>query len=115
MATAKEAFEQFSASWNTYIKDIEAVNSIIVVYEDKTNIQLSPGAKQVLFIPIIEHLKIGGLIDEKQIDETISEIFSSLETNPDIRDQKLGDKLRSAFSVIRAFWEKFCKIPPICS
>jgi len=115
MATAKESFEEFASLWGTYIKDIETVNSIILMYEEKTNIELSPGAKQVLFIPIIEYLEIGGLIDEKQLDETISIIFASLETNPDDRDLKLGDRIRSTFSVIRAFWKKFCKIPPICS
>jgi hypothetical protein len=114
MLSAKETFDQFSVLWETYFKDIETINSIIGEYEEKTNIQLTAGAKQILFIPVIEHLNIGELIDENQIFRTLGEIFSSMETDPDIRDIKLEDEIRSGFSVIKAFWDKFCKIPPFC-
>jgi hypothetical protein len=115
MTTAQESFDQFRIQWDAHIRVVELVDSIISLYEEKTNITLSPGARQILFIPFIEHSRMDGIINEMQINETISEVFSSLETSPDNRDEKLEGRIRSALSVIRAFWKRFCKIPPICS
>jgi hypothetical protein len=81
-------------------------------YERQYSIELSPGAIEILFVPIVEGLDRGDEVDGAKVEETFKRVASEAAENPDPRDQ--GGRGRSAWSVLRAIWSQWCNLPPIC-
>jgi len=80
-------------------------------YQDRFGVRLTPGARQMLLIPVVEAYERGDSPDLETVDRSINTIFSTLrEESP-----RLPGEQGRAISVIRAFWRNFCNIPPFCS
>jgi hypothetical protein len=86
--------------------------------ERQYNLRLSPGARLMLTVPISEEfdrLAAEGSERESAFVSTMASlelIFASMAEEPDPRDS--DSSLRRSPSVIRAFWKRFCNIPPFC-
>jgi hypothetical protein len=72
----------------------------------------------MIVIPIEEATVLHGEING-EVEKSLRVIFKALAENPDERDQNRETRdrkgwFRSSLSVIRAFAEEFCDIPPFC-
>ena len=82
--------------------------------EERTNTVLTSGARQMLLIPIIEQYERGGEFSVGEVEESLSQLFTVMREDPSPVDSR-NTNIRSSLSVIRAFWRRFCNIPPFCS
>lgn len=101
---------------------------VITRLEMKNNIVLTDEAKQLLILPIIEaqiinernrFISIGeGQWFKTRFEswrESVEVLMDYIKNNPariDIENERLDE--RTSISVIKAFAEKFCNIPPFC-
>ncbi len=79
-----------------------------------SNPKLSGPARNMLRIPFSEATRRRGIFSEEQADRSFNLIFQSLRSQPTAEIEGDG-KLRTSISVIRAFYNNFCNIPPFCS
>ena len=94
---------------NFYIR----LEEIIGKYEIEYDTELTPTAREMLIIPILELQERIHFIDWNQIKETLKVIMSYMKRYPSEKDKH--EKKRSALSLIKAFWGKYCNIPPLCA
>jgi hypothetical protein len=108
--------------------DSYPVLDIIDRAERDSGVDLTWGARQMLIIPVLETLQDIGLpreliirrrglrsIDWAEVDRSIRDIVQTIAEDPSPADRELGNRLRGSRSVIRAFFKRFCNIPPFCS
>jgi hypothetical protein len=93
---------------------LSRVRRIIERYEEQFQISLTPGAIEVIIIPLVEELEDGRQIDFQELDRSILEIFETLQEEPDWRDREQRQADRSSRSVLKAISYRWCRIPPIC-
>jgi hypothetical protein len=119
----REAFEEMrslASVGTTRVRTIEdearsLVDSRIREFElTPSNPKLSGAARNILRIPFVEATRRGGTLSEEQADKSFNLIFQSLRSQPTAPIEGDG-KLRTSISVIRAFYNNFCNIPPFCS
>lgn len=92
----------------------ERLFSIIARAESENAVELSWGAREMLVIPIIEQFQDGRPIDWREIEMSIIKILDSMrEDHSAASESRIGR--RNAVAVIRAFFKRFCNIPPFCS
>jgi hypothetical protein len=90
------------------------LSDIIDMAEREYGVELSWGAREMLAIPVIERLTEKGSIDWNQVQESIFQLVRTMrEDFPDASHSPL--RRRNAVAVIRAFYKRFCNIPPFCS
>lgn len=87
---------------------------LIYGWEVRTDTVLTSGARQMLLIPIIEQHERGEELSVGQLEESLSQLFTVMREDPSPVDSR-NRNIRSSLSVIRAFWRRFCNIPPFCS
>jgi hypothetical protein len=91
----------------------EQADRIIKRAEHNTGVTLTPAARDMLTIPVVEVHESGLKIAES---EYWNEVQSSVEDLlKAIANQKDKRQTHNSISVIRAFVERFCNIPPFCS
>jgi hypothetical protein len=112
MATIQTHID-WDRAYETYGPQLAIMEKFVQRFEEDRHIQLTPGAVELIFVPLIEVLTVSQSLDQADLDETFSKLLQTIETEPDPRDQVKG--VRSSLSVIRAFWRNFCNIPPLCS
>jgi hypothetical protein len=100
-------------AYATYGNQLARFEEFVASFEQEHRIQLTPGAVELIFVPLIEILEAGQAIDEAVVAETFRKLVQTIATEPDKRDRAKG--IRSSLSVIRAFWKNFCDIPPLCT
>jgi hypothetical protein len=83
---------------------------IIQSAERQYNIELSWAAREMLVVPIKERLQYGP-VDWEDVAKSIDKIVAST-VEDGIRDS--GGRYRNAVAVIKAFYRRFCNIPPFC-
>lgn len=92
------------------------LQEILRKHEEEYEIELTEGAIEMLSIPIFELVQQGRDINLKELEVSLEEIIRSVKEDPAEMDmQRKMIFKRSSLSVIRAFWRKFCNIPPFCS
>jgi hypothetical protein len=87
---------------------------LIFRWEGQTNTMLTNGARQMLLIPIVEEYERSGGVPFEVVNESLRQIFAAMREDPSPVDSR-NTNVRSSLSVIRAFWGRFCNIPPFCS
>ena len=96
--------------------DARRVRRIVAGLESEFDLQLSPGARYMILVPVVEALYLHRLHRDElrwsQIERSITDVFLIMREDPDPRE--FGNR-RSSLSVIRAFWKRFCRIPPFCA
>jgi hypothetical protein len=86
---------------------------MITAAERDAGVQLTWGARQMFIIPIVGALELRADVDWRDVESSIRDIVRTVaeEPAPEERDRAT----RSSLSVIRAFFRRFCNIPPFCS
>lgn len=88
-------------------------HELIDTWEARTNTVLTSGARQMLLIPIIEQYERGGTFSAEDVEQSLGQLFAVMMEDPAPVDSNSSS--RSSLSVIKAFWKRFCNIPPFCS
>jgi hypothetical protein len=101
----ERAYQRFGDKLRQYEELLQAL-------EYQHGIQLTPGAVEVFFVPIIETLDSDSELDEGETTETLRRVMQTVKDDPDERDNIMGR--RSSWSVIKGYWKNWCDIPPIC-
>jgi hypothetical protein len=93
--------------------------------------RLSPGAVLMLMIPLIEAARLQGEfstrassglppeldVDSGRVVQSLASLMREIETSPAAADRLISwrpDQRETSLSVIKAFWRRFCNIPPFC-
>ena len=94
-----------------YGQELARYEELVQSFETEQKVQLTPGAIEMIFVPLAEVLESGAKLDQRVVAETLRSTLDTVAKEPDARDT--GQR-RSSWSVIRAFWKNFCNIPPFC-
>jgi hypothetical protein len=79
--------------------------------EEATQITLTSAAKDMLTIPVMELTEAGEDVDFEEVRESVLTLVKAMaEDDP---SQPSGEY--NSVVVIRAFFKRFCNIPPFCS
>jgi len=97
--------------YERYASEMAKLQKQVRRYETLRNIKLTPGAMEVLLIPFVEELQAGRRLNFIESAKTIKKATDEMAAHPDARDDR---DTRSSWSALRAFWKKWCNIPPIC-
>jgi hypothetical protein len=97
--------------YKTHGRELARLEEFVESYEKEYQISLTPGAIEMMFIPLVETLETGGKLDFAEVTSTFSVMIRTIKEAPSPKDKKAE---RSSFSVIRAFWRAWCNVPPFC-
>lgn len=103
----------WEAAYSEHGGELTRYEEIIQSFEEEHRIQLTPGAVEILFVPLIEVLDTREKLDQRVVAETLRALFNDIAKDADPRDLQVHR--RSSLSVIRAYWKNFCNIPPFCA
>lgn len=78
--------------------------------ERKFNVSLTTLAKQFLIFPLIE-VNYFQSLNQTEVNKSLTKIFIQLEEQ---EEPLLGGRRKSTIGIIKAFFKKFCNIPPFC-
>jgi hypothetical protein len=99
-----EAYDRFQV-------ELTAVEDLLQSLERDAGVSLTPGAIEVILLPLVEILEAGASLDMTQVGETLKKLLEAMQQAPDARDAGMT---RSSWSSLRAIWARWCDIPPIC-
>lgn len=89
------------------------LSRIIDVAEREAGIEFTRGGRQMLVIPVIETIELDGRVDWAEVRGSINRVAQT------IAEEQGGvfgvGRAATSVSVIRAFFRRFCNIPPFCS
>jgi len=85
---------------------------IIERAERSAGIRLTWGARQMLVIPVIETIEARGDVSWPEVDTSIRDVVLTM-AEERVTDE--AGRTRNSVAAIRAFWRRFCNIPPFCS
>jgi hypothetical protein len=78
------------------------------------DVNLSWAAREMLIIPIAEQIEDGRSIEWEQVEASINKIVATMrESSLDSEMSRRGR--HNAVAVIKAFYKRFCNIPPFCA
>jgi hypothetical protein len=90
-------------------------------YIESAGISMTPHARLMLLLPLAELNFTEDIRQYEQASQSLNRLIETMASAPakaDTEDQgrsaRNGGKMRSARSVIKAFWREFCRIPPFC-
>jgi hypothetical protein len=82
--------------------------------ERENGVNLSWAAREMLVIPVAEQLEEERPIEWRQVENSINKIVAAMrEESSESHRSRRGE--HNAVAVIRAFYQRFCNIPPFCS
>jgi hypothetical protein len=90
------------------------IDYIVLSAERESGVQLTPRARAMLVIPIIEQIDQGRSVDLDQARSSILIILKTLREDSFPADST-SFGARNTLAVIRGFFQNFCNIPPFCS
>jgi hypothetical protein len=104
--------------YKKYGPELTRYEELIESFEKENKIEFTPGALEVIFVPLVEILQSGQKLDQGEVAETLRILIQDIAANPVVMEHS-GAKnpatgQRSSWSVIRAYWKNWCNIPPIC-
>lgn len=94
------------------MNDLEELLKIINKAEREFHIKLSWGAREMLTIPVVESIITGRESNWKNVEKSVFKILSKA-SEDSLNIGGIGTI--DAISIIRAFHECYCSIPPFCS
>lgn len=95
-----------------YFAKARRLQEIIADCEYEVGIRLTPQAKEMIMIPVLEQLEAGSAINWDDVRSSVLSLVVVIIEEP-VRGEKIKGKW-SALAMIRAFWRRFCNIPPFC-
>lgn len=97
-------------------------------FEREHDIRLTPAARQMVLLPIMEYFgnstvrrffrkerRLHPREEDLMLRDSVAKILVELEESPSQADRSADRRQRSTTSVVRAFWRRFCRIPPFCA
>ncbi len=110
-AVARRTFLDWDEKYRTYGSVLARFEEFVESYEKEHQLFLTPGAVELLFVPLVELLDSGEKPSLDQVASTFKTLIHTMKDHPSKRD-KSGE--RSSLSVIKAFWKAWCDMPPLC-
>jgi hypothetical protein len=101
----------WDVAYDRYGPQLRQVESEIETQEQRFGLSLTPAAVELILLPCFEELERTQDLPEGTIKETVRKVIEEAKRSPDPRDQ---GSTRSVFSIARAWWKRWCDIPPIC-
>jgi hypothetical protein len=95
--------------------DRSRIDEIIERAQQAYDLELTAGAREMLAIPVIETQEFYGDVNWDDVERSVNDIVHSMMHDADSRDLRLSQQTRSSLSVIRAFFKRFCNVPPFCN
>jgi len=93
----------------------DTVSKLIREAEERFSIALTSAAREMLIIPVEEAYEMSGGINFGEVQESIMVLVEAVRYDESLSAIGYGpSQMRTAQSVIRAFYSRFCKIPPFC-
>lgn len=87
---------------------------VIAQAEQRYSVNLTPAGREMLIIPVVEALQADPQeFNLGQAQRSIFEIMGAIAQAGAGADTR--PRVHNSQSVIRAFWKKFCNIPPFCN
>ena len=130
VSTGMRLEQEFNHLAEELVQILDLENFINSYFNELTDIKVTSGALLMLLIPILEARERKSLLGEEELsfletdnrttEASLRKLFDSLTTSPALvdalRSESPGAPLqeRSSLSVIKAFCEHFCNIPPFC-
>jgi hypothetical protein len=92
--------------------ELARLEQMLESYEKESKISLTPGAIELIFVPLVEILNNQQKLDFDSVSRTFEPLVEEIAAEPDSRDSQ--SRQRSSLSVVRAYWKRWSNIPPIC-
>ena len=89
---------------------LEELYYIIQIAEREAGIQLTPGAQEMLAIPVIESIESEGSVDWREVEGSVSSLVRGI-----AEDKSIESRKPNSIALIKSFAKNFCNIPPFCS
>ncbi|MCF8369343.1 MAG: hypothetical protein K9G76_09900 [Bacteroidales bacterium] len=99
---------------SNYSETARKYEELIHLLSNRIGIQLSPAAKELLIIPILEQYQIKGELDYWEVENSLNSILRLAKNEPSVIESDNSNK-RTTMSIIKAWWKDFCNIPPFCT
>jgi hypothetical protein len=81
--------------------------------ERNNAVNLSWAAREMLIIPVAEQIEDGRPVEWEQVQTSLDKIVSTISESSS--DSEMSERGRhNAVAVIKAFYKRFCDIPPFC-
>src|SRR5260370_24774966 len=91
----------WEAAYTRHGNELKRCEKVLQELEYEHGFQLTPGAVEMMFVPLIEALDSEEIKPTTSVvDATLSKVMQTMKENPDGRDPAKG--LRSSWSVIKA-------------
>jgi hypothetical protein len=107
----RTAIAGWDGAYTQHGDTLQTFENLINDAEKARNLTITGGALQLLLLPLLEELQAGRKVDNAVLQKSLQEVFDSLQESPDTRDT--GNQ-RSSVSIIRAWYLRWCKVPPFC-
>ena len=108
---ASRTHVDWDEAYKEHGKELARLEEFVESYEKEYQLSLTPGAVELLFVPLIEVLESGDKLDFLQLTSTFQIVIQTMKEHPNKKDKS---EVRSSLSVIKAFWKAWCNIPPLC-
>jgi hypothetical protein len=109
--TAERTHLDWDEAYRKHGSELARYEDILESYEKEASISLTPGAVELIFVPLVEIINRGEKLDFVQVAAVLKSLVAEAASEPDARD---STEQRSSWSVLRAYWKHWCSIPPIC-
>lgn len=110
-AIARRTHLDWDEAYKEHGTELARFEEFVESYEKEHKVSLTPGAVELLFVPLIEILDSGGKLDFLQLTSTFQILIQTMNEHPSIKEKS---RERSSLSAIKAFWKAWCNIPPLC-
>ncbi len=99
---------------SNYSETSRKYEELIHLLSNEIGINLSPAAKELLLIPILEQYQIKGKLEYWEVEKSLRSILLYAKVEPSVIES-INTVKRTTMSIIKAFWKEFCNIPPFCT
>jgi hypothetical protein len=110
-AIARRTHLDWEEAYKAHGTELARFEEFVESYEKEHQLSLTPGAVELLFVPLIEILDSGDKLDFVQVTSTFKIVIQTMKEHPSKREKS---EERSSLSVVKAFWNAWCNIPPFC-
>ena len=110
-STPQDRYFRFRYS---YVLERTPLLEIILAAERSNDIRLSWGAREMLIIPVVEIIEKDGSVDWRQVDKSIQSLIETIANDKHMDMPYRYSGTINSLNVIRAFFQRFCNIPPFC-
>jgi hypothetical protein len=113
-AIARRTHIDWDEAYKEHGRELARFEALVESYEKEHHLSFTPGAIELLFVPLVEILESGEKLDFLEVAESFKIVIGVMNKDPSKKERKKKGLERSSLSVIKAFWKSWCNIPPFC-